>query len=1100
MGQVFAAVHERMDQAVALKLLSPAAAQDPQLVARFLQEARALAQLHHPGVVRIYYSDRLDDGTVYLAMEHLPGVSLRDWMRRQPGPVPLAEALALGRQIAEVMVDIHAREIVHRDLKPENVFLCPNEHGAPGYRIKLLDFGIAKVPPALDEVRVDTQVQTVAPLFLGTATYMAPEQCRNAAEVDGRADVYALGVLLFELLAGKPPFVSDELVELISMHVRAEPPPLRDVAPTVTGALSAFIASMLAKEPAERPTMSRCHDMLGRAWDPESEECPVPGLAPFTEAQAELFFGRKAEIHELFGLLEESRTEGRRWVQIEGPSGVGKSSLVQAGLLPRLKGDLQDATRWRIANVRPSYDPLRGLASALVAAFPDGSFTRSAEEVERMLRDSPEALRELVRAHTPPGGSFLLIIEQMEELLTLGTTDCRRLDELVSRALTALDSPMRLLSTLRSDFLHRLEQMPHLSRQLNEAARYHLRPMEEAALTQVIVGMAQRAGLRLSEGLPSRMVRDSRSEGGRLPLLGDALHGLWSQRSGVLLTHERYEQLGGVGGALARRAEQVLDSLGEEGRERAKWLLLELVQVGRGVLDTRRPRTRQEAIAAAGGDESAEAVLMRLSGMRTGGTDASEAGLRLIVLSGGPDPSQQRVELVHETLLQKVPSLAGWIERERAVLERNADLEVAAHAWEQAGCPAEGLPSGAYLEHYGEPRRVSERAARFLGAAQRLAQRRIWLKRALALVALLAGAAIALSAVLAVSEQRRAEANLRNLIRATDQFVSGTDWKLSRLADTLETRRELLRDFDANLSALSPQDFEKREVRVVIIKTWHRRGDLAWHDESLARADTFLLAALDEIRRGLALQPEDAGLRFLLGLNHSKRGKIALARGRLEESREHFARALAFFEPSHEQRDDEDSRRTLATSYVEQAELELELEQTEAAARLYERAIALLERNKGGYNQALLAEALCLRGEVSRRVGDLRGAQKHLERAMVLQRSLVESAPADTLFRWILTRIHIEMAALRVAQGHDEQAAEHYRAGQALGRLLNQGDPSNKRYSLALSAALRGAEQLLRARGNRIAADQLRAELCALVKGFVGLDGEDVRFQRLACP
>lgn len=729
MGQVFAAVHERMNQVVALKLLSPAAAREPQLVARFLQEARALAQLQHPGVVRVLHCDRSEDGTVYLAMEYLDGLSLREWMRRQPGPALLDASLALGRQIADVMVDIHAKGIVHRDLKPENVFLCPDESVPPGFRVKLLDFGIAKVPPSVDGTRVDTQIQTMAPIFLGTATYMAPEQCLNAAGVDGRVDVYALGVLLFELLAGKPPFVSDESIEVISMHVRAEPPPLRAVAPEVPGALSAFVSSMLAKEPSERPTMLRCRDMFGRPWAREQDTCPVPGLSPFTEAQAELFFGRKAELEELLGQLEKARTGVRRWVQLEGPSGVGKSSLVQAGLLPRLKeGAPQDVPRWRIASVRPSYEPLRGLAQALVTAHAGTGFARAPEDVEHSLRADPDALRILVTTHTPPGCCLLLVFEQMEELFTLGVADCSRLDALVSAALTAPDSPLRLLTTLRSDFIHRLDQLPRLARQLNEAGRYHLRTMDEEELTRVIHGMAQRAGLRLSEGLPTRMVRDVRSEGSQLPLLGHALRGLWSLRSGALLTHERYEQLGGVGGALARQAEQLLDGLGHQGRERAKWLLLDLVQVGRGVPDTRRPRTRREVLTAAGGDELSETVLMRLSGMRTGASDEVDPGLRLIVLSGGPDPAQQRVDLIHETLLQKVPSLAGWIEQERMLLERHADLEIAAHAWEQAGCPTEGLPSGSLLAHYrghtGPSRQrgflarmTSPRAVRFQGPA-----------------------------------------------------------------------------------------------------------------------------------------------------------------------------------------------------------------------------------------------------------------------------------------------------------------------------------------------------------------------------------------------
>ncbi|MGZ3457541.1 MAG: serine/threonine-protein kinase, partial [Archangium sp.] len=142
MASVYAAEHELQGQRVALKLLSPAAAREPHLVARFLQEAQALERLQHPGVVRVLHSARQGD-TAFLAMEYLEGLSLREWMRRQARPVPLRDMLALGAQIADTMGEVHAQGIVHRDLKPENVFLCPEEGRSPGYRVKLLDFGIA---------------------------------------------------------------------------------------------------------------------------------------------------------------------------------------------------------------------------------------------------------------------------------------------------------------------------------------------------------------------------------------------------------------------------------------------------------------------------------------------------------------------------------------------------------------------------------------------------------------------------------------------------------------------------------------------------------------------------------------------------------------------------------------------------------------------------------------------------------------------------------------------------------------------------------------------------------------------------------------------
>ncbi|HYO69256.1 MAG TPA: serine/threonine-protein kinase, partial [Archangium sp.] len=694
MASVYAAELEPQGQRVALKVLSPEAAREPHLVARFLQEAQILALLESPGVVRVLDAARQGD-TAFLAMEYLPGLSLREWMRQQKGPVPLRDVLALGTQLADILTEVHARGIVHRDLKPEIVFLWLEEGGRPGHRVKLLDFGIAKLPPVEVDALGATLAHTHESAFIGTYTYMAPEQFRSAARVDTSADVYALGVVLFELLAGRTPFVSEDPVEILSAHVHEEPPPLREFAPSLPGGLCVFIASMLDKEPSRRPDMPRCRDMLGRAWEGDLETCPVPGLAPFTEAQAELFFGRDEELQALFSLLGELQTGPRRWIQVEGPSGVGKSSLLQAGLLPRLARMPQ----WRVVCLRPGDEPIRALARALASGPLHLGVGESAETIERALRADSGALRDFATAHTPEGCRLLLVLEPLEELFTLGAAECPWVDALLSAALEAPDSPVRLFTCVRADFLHRVDQVPTLARHLPRAARFPLLPMEPAALAQVIQGMARQAGLRLSEGLAERMVQDARGEAGCLPLLGHALRALWVLSGGAPLTHAHYERLGRVGGALAQQAEALLDSMGAEGRERARGMILSLVRTGRGVPDTRRPRSRREVLAAGGDDERAEEVLLRLSGLSSSAPGAP-VGLRLLLLSGGVGAPEQRVELAHELLLYRVRPIASWIEDERTLLERYADLEAAAHVWHQAECPVDGLPTGTLLTHY----------------------------------------------------------------------------------------------------------------------------------------------------------------------------------------------------------------------------------------------------------------------------------------------------------------------------------------------------------------------------------------------------------------
>ncbi|MDI3290998.1 serine/threonine-protein kinase [Polyangium sp. 15x6] len=1108
-GHVFAAVHEHLGRRVALKVLSPDSADDPQLVARFLQEGRALEQLEHPGIVRVHDCGKLEDGTVFLAMEHLQGDPLDTWMRKQGASVSLEAALAIASQIADAMVEVHDKEIVHRDLKPANIILTPDDGAPLGLRPKVVDFGIAKVPARRNDEQADTHVKTAAHNVLGTTAYMAPEQCKSPTDVTERADVYALGGVLFELIAGRPPFQSTEDIELLFHHLNTPPPQLRDLVPTVPPLLSTFVASMLAKAPEERPSMSRCRDMLARPWKSETAGCPFPGLQPFSEAQAELFFGRERETRELVAMLDEMRNDGSRtWLQIEGPSGTGKSSLVQAGVLPRLAGQ-----PWIVAVLCPSEDPIRSLADAIVTVYGQYGLSKSGPDVVNAMRAEAGTLLAMIERHQPPSTTLLLVIEQFEELFALGGAHLEQFDALLSRPLTKA-SPLRLLTTMRSDYIHRIAQTPELARILNsKAARYHLHPMREDALAQVILGMASRAGLQLSKDLADRMVRDAAGTDGRLPLLGHALRSLWSTRSGAAFTHEHYDQMGGVSGALARQAALLIDGLGEEGRERAKWLILDLVQVGRGAPDTRRPRTREEVLAAAGGDTKAEEVLARLSGMPLGSsTVVTTEPLRLVVISeDAEDPAWQRVDLVHETLLQRVPTIVSWIDAERALLERHADLEVAAHAWEQAGCPTDGLPAGSLLDHYrgyaGDVRQrerlvrmASDRARKFIDSALRLEQRRLRRQRGFVAALAVAVVAISISALVARRERERAEESLASFISTTDTIVSGADWDLGRLPHTVNVRREMLGSIDKNLQTL--QYLDQPKVRGAIIETKHRRSDLARLNDTLDIAGAFITEARAMIDARLEDDPSNPELQELLALNVSKRGKLALARGRHADALMDFSKSVAVLEAMGNDGSAE-HRRTLATSYAEQADAEFELGHTSIAVVLYDKAARLYEQNgetESGYDRALLASTLAQLADTERKNGDRRGAAEHLDKAKRIQESLTQAHPENMLYQLFLGRIYVSLAALRSEEGQTEEAARLYEDAVRIGETLHRGDGTQKEYGLLLCQSLQGAEAVASAQGDGPRVERLKARRRDLTRAFIERDPVDMRFQRLALP
>lgn len=252
MGQVFEGLQEEIGKRVALKVLHPHLAQFPEAVNRFLNEARAVNLIGHPSLVTIFESGRLPDGAAYIVMEYLEGETLS--ARIQNGGLTIADTMRLGRQIASALKAAHEKGIVHRDLKPENVFVVRDPEAASGERAKILDFGIAKLSE--EQQGKGALVKTAAGTMLGTPLYMSPEQCDGMTHVDGKSDVYSLGVLLFEMLTGEPPFSGLSVNAVMLKHVSAPVPHIRDRNPLVPDALGHLLRRMMAKDVAERPSMA----------------------------------------------------------------------------------------------------------------------------------------------------------------------------------------------------------------------------------------------------------------------------------------------------------------------------------------------------------------------------------------------------------------------------------------------------------------------------------------------------------------------------------------------------------------------------------------------------------------------------------------------------------------------------------------------------------------------------------------------------------------------------------------------------------------------------------------------------------------------------
>ena len=250
MGMVFEAVHDGVGGKAAVKILRPEISMQANLAARFFNEARAANAIQHPGIVRVFDCGYTQNRAAYLTMEFLAGESLRSRLDRAR-KLSLADTVRLGRQIVSALVASHRTGIVHRDLKPDNVMLVADPELPDGERVKVLDFGIAKMAENLG----GRPNATDSNMVMGTPLYMSPEQCKGAKLVTDRADVYSLGIMMYQMLAGRPPFIAEAAGELLIMQVTEPVPPLDGFVPGTEPSFVHLIHSMLAKESTTRPSM-----------------------------------------------------------------------------------------------------------------------------------------------------------------------------------------------------------------------------------------------------------------------------------------------------------------------------------------------------------------------------------------------------------------------------------------------------------------------------------------------------------------------------------------------------------------------------------------------------------------------------------------------------------------------------------------------------------------------------------------------------------------------------------------------------------------------------------------------------------------------------
>lgn len=377
MGSVFEAIHMSTGERVAVKVL--ASGQRPGLTAsrhkRFITETRALQRLSHPSLVRILDCGETEGGLPWFAMEFLDGESLRLRMERHVrngSHLPAHEIVSIARQIAHAMAVIHAMGVVHRDLKPDNIMIVRGPEAQDEECVKVVDFGVAKLLDA--EAGVTTEGVT-----LGTATYMAPEQCVGNALIDGSADVYSLGVILYELIAGEPPFRGD-VATVMRQHIFAVPASLQSRASLAPAGLVELIEALLLKEPSRRPAIEDVIDALESTPIALKQQHAMASMGVVTDERIPTIAAEATgdripighttaeQIETIAAPIAQPRTSHRRWMSF----GAGAVALLGVVAMVSLRLNALKST--------PETPILPGMVRIQGGKYQMGS---SAEEIEQ---------------------------------------------------------------------------------------------------------------------------------------------------------------------------------------------------------------------------------------------------------------------------------------------------------------------------------------------------------------------------------------------------------------------------------------------------------------------------------------------------------------------------------------------------------------------------------------------------------------------------------------------------------------------------------------------------------------------------------------------
>jgi len=661
MGVVYLARDTRLGRRVAIKFLTTT---DPDVTKRFIIEARATARVEHENIVSIYEVGEWG-ASPYMVLQFLQGQELTKVITKGK-PMPVPRVVELMMPVLRALAYAHSEGIVHRDLKPDNIFVTD------GGVTKVLDFGIAKVVQGDDKtsdgegkiekkdlVAMGDKNVTRHGAIMGTMPYMSPEQWGNGVAIDHTTDIWAVGIMMFRMLSARHPLYPLKGHELMVTGFLDEPmPSLREKAPELPKEFCDVIDKCLTKDKSKRwpdaAALLRALEPFQRGHFNEGsrlnlEESPYAGLASFQEEDASRFFGRNREVAAMSQRLRE-----RPMMAVVGPSGVGKSSFLRAGVVPALKNSGES---WEISLIRPGRSPLMALAGLLTQVATTS--TNIEDEIQHQMKIAERLAREpgylgtaLRRQARREKKNLLLFIDQFEELYTLVDDIEERLAFTACISATADDatSPLRIVVSIRSDFLDRCVEDAHFMNELSQGLFFITAPNREG-MREALVMPAEMAGYKFeSESIVNEMLDHLAQTSGALPLLQFTADKLWGERDPTkkILTESSYRSLGGITGALASHADQILERVTGEQRALVRALCLRLVTPERTRAIISMDELREHV--GKGKAQEVQGVINML-------VDA-----RLLVVQTGGVGGGATVEIVHESLIRGWPQLAKWLD------------------------------------------------------------------------------------------------------------------------------------------------------------------------------------------------------------------------------------------------------------------------------------------------------------------------------------------------------------------------------------------------------------------------------------------------------